>query len=133
MLGFVLLNVYTPQKREMMKTKIRLRNDLILVSVLLIGALVMFFVFKGSLKTGNKAVITVNGEKVSVFSLNEEKKETVKTENGANTVEIKDGKVSVTDADCPDKICVEHRPISKVGETIICLPHKLVVEIAEEE
>ena len=116
-----------------MKTKIRLRNDLILVSVLLIGALVMFFVFKGSLKTGNKAVITVNGEKVSFFSLNEEKKETVKTENGANTVEIKDGKVSVTDADCPDKICVEHRPISKVGETIICLPHKLVVEIAEEE
>lgn len=116
-----------------MKTKIRLRNDLILVSVLLIGALVMFFVFKGSLKTGNKAVITVNGEKVSVFSLNEEKKETVKTENGANTVEIKDGKVSVTDADCPDKICANHRPISKVGETIICLPHKLVVEIAEEE
>lgn len=133
MLRFVLLNVSIPQKREMMKTKIRLRNDLILACVLLIGALVMFFLFKGSLKSGNKAVITVNGEKVSVFALNEERNETVKNENGVNTVEIKDGKVTVTDADCPDKICVNHRPISKVGETIICLPHKLVVEIAEEE
>lgn len=133
MLRFVLLNVSIPQKREKMKTKIRLRNDLILVCVLLIGALVMFLIFKGSLKSGNKAVITVNGEKVSVFSLNEKIKETVKTENGVNTVEIKDGKVTVTDADCPDKICANHRPISKVGETIICLPHKLVVEIAEEE
>ncbi len=129
----VLLNVYIPLKRKMMKNKVRFRNDLILIGVLLIGALVIFLLFKGSLKSGNKAVITVNGEKVSVLKLNEERNETIKTENGVNTVKIKDGKASVEDADCPDKICVNHRPISKVGETIICLPHKLVVEIAEEE
>lgn len=130
---FVLLNVYIPLKRKMMKNKVRFRNDLILIGVLLIGALVIFLLFKGSLKSGNKAVITVNGEKVSVLKLNEERNETIKTENGVNTVKIKDGKVIVADADCPDKICVNHRPISKVGDTIICLPHKLVVEIAEEE
>ncbi len=117
----------------MMKTKIRLRNDSILVGVLLIGALIIFLLFKGSLKSGNKAVITVNGEKVSSFNLNEERNEAIKTENGVNTLKIEDGMVSVTDADCPDKICVNHRPISKVGETIICLPHKLVVEIAKED
>lgn len=129
----VLLNVYIPLKRKMMKNKVRFRNDLILIGVLLIGALVIFLLFKESLKSGNKAVITVNGEKVSVLKLNEERNETIKTEKGVNTVKIKDGKVIVADADCPDKICVNHRPISKVGETIICLPHKLVVEIAEEE
>ena len=42
---------------------------------------------------------------------------------------VKDGKVSVTEADCPDKVCVNTGEISKSGDTIVCLPHKLVVEI----
>ena len=46
-------------------------------------------------------------------------------------IEIKDGEVSVKEADCPDKICVNHKKISNVGESIICLPHKLVIEIRE--
>lgn len=32
-------------------------------------------------------------------------------------------------ADCRDQICVNHRPITSGGESIICLPHRLVVEI----
>jgi hypothetical protein len=46
---------------------------------------------------------------------------------------IKDGKAFIQNADCPDKICAEHKPISKTGETIVCLPHKLVIEITENE
>lgn len=46
-----------------------------------------------------------------------------------NIIVIEKGKVSVIDANCPDKICVEHKEIDSVGETIICLPHKLIVEI----
>ena len=42
---------------------------------------------------------------------------------------IADGTADVTQADCPDKICVDHAPISRDRETIICLPHKLVVEV----
>ena len=33
---------------------------------------------------------------------------------------------------CPDKICVNHAAISKKGETIVCLPHKVVVEVVDE-
>lgn len=50
--------------------------------------------------------------------------------SGLNIIMIENGKVSVIDANCPDKICVEHKEIDSVGETIICLPHKLIVEIA---
>jgi len=39
--------------------------------------------------------------------------------------------VDVIEADCPDKICVKHTNIKNAGETIICLPHKLVIEIVE--
>ena len=36
-------------------------------------------------------------------------------------------------ADCPDQICKNHKPIRKSGETIVCLPHKAVIEISSEE
>ena len=46
-----------------------------------------------------------------------------------NILVIKDGRADMTDADCPDRICVNHRPVSQEGETIVCLPHKVVVEV----
>ena len=35
----------------------------------------------------------------------------------------------VTDADCPDQVCIRMGKISKTGENIVCLPHKLVVQL----
>ncbi len=40
-----------------------------------------------------------------------------------------EGKVRMDSADCKDQICVHHKPVSGSRESIICLPHKLVVEI----
>ena len=37
------------------------------------------------------------------------------------------------EADCPDLICVHHKPISRQGESIVCLPHKVIVEVTGEE
>lgn len=50
-----------------------------------------------------------------------------------NIVVIEHGKAFVREANCPDKICVNHSEISNVGESIICLPHKLIVEIKENK
>ncbi len=46
-----------------------------------------------------------------------------------NTVRIKDGKVSVTEASCKNQVCVKHAAISAAGESIVCLPNRLVVSI----
>ena len=46
-----------------------------------------------------------------------------------NTLEIRDGCADMTDADCPDKICVNQKAVSRPGETIVCLPNKVVVEV----
>ncbi len=46
-----------------------------------------------------------------------------------NLISVADGRVTMEAADCRDQICVRHRPISSDRENIICLPHKLVVEI----
>lgn len=54
-------------------------------------------------------------------------------EEGWNTVRIADGAVEVTAADCSNQICVEHDPVSRAGEQIVCLPHGLVVEVVADE
>lgn len=46
-----------------------------------------------------------------------------------NLLYVSTGDIQMKAADCRDQICVEHKPIEAGGESIICLPHKLVVEI----
>ena len=57
---------------------------------------------------------------------------TLDNELGTNVIEINKAQVKITDANCPDKICVKAHAISKPGEVLICLPHKLVVKIIGE-
>ena len=42
---------------------------------------------------------------------------------------IEDGAARMEDADCPDQICVRQGKIRAQGETIICLPNRVVVRI----
>lgn len=57
---------------------------------------------------------------------------TVENEKGTNIVEINNGEVKITDADCDDEICVKAHAISKNGESLICLPHMVVVRVIGE-
>ncbi len=50
-----------------------------------------------------------------------------------NVVEIKGGEVKVTEASCKNRVCVKHGSISRTGETIVCLPNRLVVRIEDTE
>ena len=50
-------------------------------------------------------------------------------QGGTNRIVIQDNAVYMSDADCPDKLCVHTGTIHKTGETIVCLPHRVVVEI----
>ena len=49
-----------------------------------------------------------------------------------NRLVIRDGKAFMETATCPDGICVSHRPISRVGESIVCLPHRVIVKVIGE-
>ena len=52
-----------------------------------------------------------------------------KVELAGNTIEIKNGKADITAATCKNQICVKHKKIEKKGESIVCLPNKVIVEI----
>ncbi|MCI8342627.1 MAG: NusG domain II-containing protein [Firmicutes bacterium] len=82
---------------------------------------------------GGTAVIYVDKEPIARLSLKNDIAYTVEAGGGYNIVEIENGSVSVSGADCRDKICVGHKSINKTNESIICLPHKMVVEIEDGE
>jgi hypothetical protein len=109
------------------------KNDLFLVLGIFALALIGFIIFKSTLKEGNFVNVVINGEVQNTYSLSQNIETEIKTTGGTNLLVIENGYAIIKDADCPDKICVEHRKISKTGETIVCLPHKLVIEITENE
>jgi len=82
-------------------------------------------------KEGAYVQVTVDGEVYGEYPLYEEKRVRLEYEGwkGFNELVIENGKASVVSADCPDKICVRQKAISRTGESIVCLPHKLVITI----
>lgn len=78
---------------------------------------------------GETAVIYIENEEYKRLPLDEDTVVTVESEKGFNVVEIKDGYADCIDADCRDSLCVNQKAISKVNETIVCLPHKVIIEI----
>lgn len=108
------------------------RMDVILIVLaLVVAAAVYFFYFAGK-GQGGGVEITVDGESVAFLPLDTDDSLRIDTDGGYNIVTIADGVVRVSEADCRDQVCVEHKAISRTGETIVCLPHKLVVEIVGE-
>ena len=69
--------------------------------------------------------ITVNGEEYGTYSLG---KDQVIKINGTNVCEIKNGEVKMTEADCPDHLCMKQKAVDSTGGTIVCLPNKVVIE-----
>ena len=108
-----------------MKNK-TLRNDLIVIVILflIIGGL---FFFK-SRKQGQLIEITKDNQIYGYYSLNED--QIIKIDQ-KNTIQIKNQKVKMIQATCPDHLCIKQGKINKKGATIVCLPHHLVVEVIE--
>lgn len=110
--------------------KRKIRNDLILIAVLLtvsVLAGLCLWLVRGE---GDTVTVTVDGDTYGVYSLTEERQVEITTPHGRNVLVIRDGRAQVTDADCPDGICANHRPIHRSGESIVCLPHKVVVTVS---
>ncbi|MBR2100172.1 MAG: NusG domain II-containing protein [Eubacterium sp.] len=110
------------------------KGDIIVLAALLCIAALIFCALHFLVPGGDNVRIEVASKTVATLPLDEDTIYNVEIDSTiTNTVEIKNKKVSVISADCPDKICVNHRAISKSGESIICLPNKVVVSIEGEK
>ncbi len=117
----------TKEEKENLLSK----NDVILIlCIVFIGLILLLFIKIGQ-KGGAQVVVSVDGEEYGRYSLEEDRELTIDDGDYSNTIVIKEGKVSMEDADCPDQICVHHTPIYRDGETIVCLPHRLVISVED--
>lgn len=117
----------------MLKDK-KLRNDIILGIAVIVLALGAWLATELMKKDGDYAVVTVNGVEVAKYSLSEDIEVRLESENGGyNVLVIKGGKADITEASCPDHVCVDQHTISKTGEAITCLPNKTVITIESEK
>lgn len=81
-------------------------------------------------KEGREVKVSVDGETVAIYPLNEDRSQEITGyEGGTNLLVIKDGEAYLTEASCPDHLCVHMGRIKEVGQSIICLPNRVTVEI----
>lgn len=94
-------------------------------------SLVLWFALN-ALGGGTVAVISVNGEeykRIDLSRVTESYDLLIETEWGHNTVHVAHGAISVTESNCPDGICINQGELTKSGIPIICMPHRLYIQI----
>ncbi|WP_438849892.1 NusG domain II-containing protein [Enterococcus sp. AZ048] len=110
---------------------------IILLLVLLSFAPVVVFSLNRASSSTQEAVLSVDGEKIKTFDLSDKSQTYTyryeEKDGDYNLIEVKDGRIRIKEADCGDQICVRRGWIDQSGETIVCLPHKLLIEIKSSD
>lgn len=110
------------------------KREIILIAVILLAALLFFFISR--MRRTNAAAIveiSIDGNPVETFDLNTDREYLIQsTTGGTNRLIIEDGKAWISEATCPDKVCIHQGKISHDGELIVCLPNLLVVKVIGE-
>ena len=111
-------------------TSTKHKRDFILIAAFLCAAIIIYAFLYFTSSEGSIVVVKVDGAVIKELPLNQDAEFTVPGyQGGINSITIRNGSVLVSDADCPDKLCVKMGRINRAGETIVCLPHRVVVEI----
>ena len=93
-----------------------------------IVGIVAFVLMESAEMNDPTAEIYQNSKLVKTVSLSENTEFTVYCEDGFNVVTVENGKICVSSADCPDKVCVRQGKISG-AVPIVCLPHRLEIRV----
>ncbi len=106
------------------------KADIVLFCALLLLAAVsaVCFALRMSQDAG-EVVVTLDGNTYGTYSMTEDAEIEIRTDEFYNVIRIENGSVFMESSDCHNQVCVDHAPISHAGESIICLPHKLIVQI----
>lgn len=115
------------------------RWDIIIVCLLMLGSLLPVAIFSyvqaemTDEHSAYVAVISVDGQTIQTIPLTDHEGTEIfdigLQAGDHNTIEVRDGKIRIKGATCTDQVCVKMGFISKPGETIVCLPHKVLIEI----
>ena len=110
------------------------KKDFILIfAVLLVIATTFGINYFFNTKRGENIEIYVDNKLYKTYSIDDDEEIKIKSEGGYNIVKIHDHGVEITEASCPDKVCVNSGFITKPSESIVCLPNKIHIKITTHD
>ena len=105
------------------------KADIILLIVLVLVGLASTAYVAMSRSGGDTVIIEQRGELYGKYSLFEDRTITIEGAKTKNVVSISGGEVTMSESTCKNQVCVRHGAIAAAGESIICLPNRVVVRI----
>lgn len=105
------------------------KGDLVILALALVLAALPLLLLLPANATPAQVLVRQDGQLLRALPLDADCTVEFATEHGTNVVEVSGGAVRITFADCPDGTCMRMGPIRRTGETLVCLPHRLTVEI----
>ncbi|MBQ8862174.1 MAG: NusG domain II-containing protein [Clostridia bacterium] len=112
------------------KSKSKIKNDIIFIAVILAVVCAIGFIYISTRAPGDTVTVTVDGKFFGEYPLSVDRTVEIKTNEKVNILIIEGGKAHIKEATCPDGICTAHKPISRDGESIVCLPNKVVIIVS---
>ncbi|WP_434311274.1 NusG domain II-containing protein [Hominifimenecus sp. rT4P-3] len=110
------------------------RGDWFLMGSVALLAGAALLLLQATKEEGAQVIVEVDGVQNAVYSLSEERTVTIEgIEGGTNQLVIEGGAASVVDASCPDHLCVHQSSIRYQGQTIVCLPNRVVITVENGE
>lgn len=110
---------------------------IVVIFILLSFAPVLVFSLNRASSPTQEAVLSVDGKEIKTFDLSDNSQAyTYRYEDkdgDYNLIEVKGNRIRIKEADCGDQICVRRGWIDQSGETIVCLPHKLLIEVKSSD
>ena len=109
------------------------KKDLLFIAAILLAAGLAFLFFRPQPSESlSRAEISADGTTVMELDLSEDQVLTVDGAGGGyNRIQVRDGAVSVLEASCPDKVCVHTGTVRYPGETIVCLPNRMIITVIQ--
>lgn len=111
--------------------KLRKADLLLLAAALVFGAVLAAVLLLRS--PGGTVQVRVAGAVTAGYPLDRDASYTITGANGGtNLLVIEDGAARIEEASCPDGVCVHTGRIRRNGQSIVCLPNQVVVEIVSD-
>ncbi len=106
-------------------------GDFLIIVILLIISFTPFYMLHNQEKTDDQiiGIVKINNREVKKLPLNKDQKWRYKKNGKINIVQVKNHRIRVIDANCKDQVCVKEGWKSESGDTIVCLPHKFLIEL----
>ncbi|MBQ9992339.1 MAG: NusG domain II-containing protein [Firmicutes bacterium] len=109
-------------------------KDFLLILIIVIAAAILWLGFAFLSPAENAAaVISVDSKQAIKLDLQKDGIYEIKGMLYPCTVEIKNGRIRMESSQCPDKICEHTGFISHSGQSIVCLPNRVIIELQKQE